>query len=90
MLQSRRYDPLGSNEHFVGASIVLAPKPRQEIKVASCYLIVLCRGGPFSDMLGRSPFSDIDTVAVIAVLVGSALSKVTSCHLGLVVEKVSR
>jgi hypothetical protein len=57
--------------------------------------------GPFSDFGGRSPFSDLptdsvcqisdrqtDTIAVIAVLVGSALSKLTSwqswrkCHDG--------
>jgi hypothetical protein len=59
----------------VGASIVLAPKPRQEIKVASCYFD--------SDMLGRSPFSDIDTVAVFDMLVGSARSKLPSWQLGL-------
>ena len=34
-------------------------------------------------MLGRSPFSDIDAIAVIDVLVVSATSKLTSCQLGL-------
>jgi len=36
-------------------------------------------------MLGK-----VDAIEVIAVLVGSAESKVTSWHLGLVVEKVTR